>query len=142
MNEKELREFRARFDIPIRDEDVVETPFYRPPKDSPEIKYLLERRRKLGGFVPKRVVKAEAVAHAAGGGIRGVFEGIGRGRTFDDDGFCAAFEQPAAGQNHWAARGADHTGRGADLWHRRVVYRGGHLFLARASFTSRWTNKE
>ncbi len=59
MNERELREFRARFDIPIRDEDVVETPFYRPPKDSPEIKYLLEQRKKLGGFVPKRVVKAE-----------------------------------------------------------------------------------
>jgi pyruvate dehydrogenase E1 component len=59
MNEKELREFRARFDIPIRDEDVVETPFYRPAKDSREIKYLLERRQKLGGFIPKRVVKAE-----------------------------------------------------------------------------------
>jgi pyruvate dehydrogenase E1 component len=59
MNEKELREFRARFDIPIRDEDVVETPFYRPPKDSPEIKYLLDRRKKLGGFVPKRVVTAQ-----------------------------------------------------------------------------------
>jgi pyruvate dehydrogenase E1 component len=59
MNEKELREFRARFDIPILDEDVVETPFYRPAKDSPEIKYLLERRKKLGGFVPKRVVAVE-----------------------------------------------------------------------------------
>ena len=59
MNEKELREFRARFDIPVRDEDVVETPFYRPAKDSREIKYLLERREKLGGFIPKRVVKAE-----------------------------------------------------------------------------------
>jgi pyruvate dehydrogenase E1 component len=58
MNEKELREFRARFDIPVRDEDVVETPFYRPAKDSPEIKYLLERRQKLGGFIPKRVVTA------------------------------------------------------------------------------------
>jgi pyruvate dehydrogenase E1 component len=59
MNEKELREFRARFDIPVRDEDVVETPFYRPSKDSLEIKYLLERRRKLGGFLPKRTVTAE-----------------------------------------------------------------------------------
>jgi pyruvate dehydrogenase E1 component len=59
MNEKELREFRARFDIPVRDEDVVETPFYRPSKESREIKYLLERRQKLGGFIPKRVVKAE-----------------------------------------------------------------------------------
>jgi pyruvate dehydrogenase E1 component len=59
MNEKELREFRARFDIPVRDEDVIETPFYRPAKDSREIKYLLDRRQKLGGFIPKRVVKAE-----------------------------------------------------------------------------------
>jgi pyruvate dehydrogenase E1 component len=61
MNEKELREFRARFDVPIREEDVVETPFYRPPKDSPETQYLLQRRKELGGFVPKRVVAAEAM---------------------------------------------------------------------------------
>jgi pyruvate dehydrogenase E1 component len=59
MNEKELREFRSRFDIPLRDEEVVETPFYRPSKDSHEIKYLLERRGKLGGFVPRRVVTAQ-----------------------------------------------------------------------------------
>src|SRR5439155_21404857 len=59
MNEKELREFRRRFDIPIGDEDVVDTPFYRPPKDSPETTYLLERRKKLGGCVPKRVFKPE-----------------------------------------------------------------------------------
>ncbi len=58
MNEKELREFRARFDIPISSDDVVETPFYRPAKDSPETKYLLQRRKELGGFVPKRVVNA------------------------------------------------------------------------------------
>ena len=54
LNEKELREFRARFNIPISDEDIVETPFYRPPPDSPEIKYLLERRQALGGFLPRR----------------------------------------------------------------------------------------
>lgn len=59
MNEKELREFKSRFDIPISDEDVVETPFYRPPKDSPEYKYLIERRQALGGSLPKRVVTAK-----------------------------------------------------------------------------------
>jgi pyruvate dehydrogenase E1 component len=59
MNEKELREFRARFNVAISDEDVVDTPFFRPARTSPETKYLLERRRKLGGFVPKREVKAE-----------------------------------------------------------------------------------
>jgi pyruvate dehydrogenase E1 component len=61
MNEKELREFRSRFDIPLRDEEVVDTPFYRPSPDSPEIRYLLERRKKLGGFVPRRSVTAPAL---------------------------------------------------------------------------------
>ena len=54
LNEKELREFRSRFDVPLKDEEVVETPFYRPPRDSLETKYLLERRRSLGGLIPKR----------------------------------------------------------------------------------------
>jgi len=58
LNEKELREFRARFGIPISDEEVVETPFYRPPLESPETQYLLERRKQLGGCLPKRQVTA------------------------------------------------------------------------------------
>ncbi len=61
LNEKELREFRTRFGIPLDDADVVDTPFYRPAPDSPETKYLLERRRALGGFLPKRVVVAPAL---------------------------------------------------------------------------------
>jgi pyruvate dehydrogenase E1 component len=56
MNEKELREFRARFNIPISDDVIAETPFYRPPVDSPEARYLLERRKTLGGFLPARKV--------------------------------------------------------------------------------------
>jgi pyruvate dehydrogenase E1 component len=58
LNEKELREFRARFNIPISDDVIAETPFYRPPADSAEIKYLLERRKALGGFLPERKVTA------------------------------------------------------------------------------------
>ena len=58
MNEKELREFRERFKIPISDDVIAETPFFRPPPDSPEIKYLLERRKTLGGFLPERKVTA------------------------------------------------------------------------------------
>ncbi len=56
LNEKELREFRVRFGIPISDEEVVNTPFYRPPDDSPEMAYLRERRNALGGSLPKRTV--------------------------------------------------------------------------------------
>lgn len=61
LNEKELREFRTRFKIPIPDEEVAETPFYRPPENSPEMKYLMKCRKKLGSFVPKRKVKASPV---------------------------------------------------------------------------------
>jgi pyruvate dehydrogenase E1 component len=59
MNEKELREFRERFKIPISDDVIAETPFYRPPTNSPETKYLLERRKALGGFLPERKVTAK-----------------------------------------------------------------------------------
>ncbi len=54
LNEEELREFRSRFNIPISDEDVGKLPFYRPPEDSPEMKYIKERREALGGYVPSR----------------------------------------------------------------------------------------
>jgi pyruvate dehydrogenase E1 component len=58
MNEQELREFRSRFGIPISDEDVGQAPFYCPAEDSTEIRYLRERRRKLGGSLPERRVQA------------------------------------------------------------------------------------
>jgi pyruvate dehydrogenase E1 component len=57
MNEKELREFRKRFDIPISDDVIADMPFYRPPADSPEMKYLMAQRKKLGGFLPARIVQ-------------------------------------------------------------------------------------
>jgi pyruvate dehydrogenase E1 component len=56
LNEDELRAFRTRFGIPISDDEVAEAPFYRPPDDSPEIKYLRERRQALGGSMPRRSV--------------------------------------------------------------------------------------
>lgn len=54
MNEEELLEFRTRFGIPISDEEVGKAPFYKPPENSQEIKYLKERRAALGGSVPSR----------------------------------------------------------------------------------------
>src|SRR6187399_3068825 len=61
MNEKELREFRERFNIPVSDDVIAEMPFYRPPENSPEIKYLLQRRKSLGGFLPARKVTATSL---------------------------------------------------------------------------------
>ena len=61
LNEEELKQFRSRFGIPISDEDVVNAPFYRPTEDSPEITYLKKRRKELGGYVPKRVVRNQKI---------------------------------------------------------------------------------
>jgi pyruvate dehydrogenase E1 component len=59
MNEDELRAFRTRFNIPVGDTEVAHTPFYRPPDDSAEMKYMRERRKALGGFLPSRKVRSE-----------------------------------------------------------------------------------
>jgi len=57
LNESDLRTFRTRFGIPVSDEQIAEAPFYRPAEDSPELEYLRERRKALGGYVPTRSVR-------------------------------------------------------------------------------------
>jgi pyruvate dehydrogenase E1 component len=59
LNEDELRAFRTRFGIPVSDEEVAKAPFYRPPDNSPEMSYMMDRRKQLGGFVPTRSVVCE-----------------------------------------------------------------------------------
>jgi pyruvate dehydrogenase E1 component len=54
MTDEALSAFRLRFEIPIPDKAAKEGSLYRPPDDSPEIKYLKERRQELGGYMPKR----------------------------------------------------------------------------------------
>ncbi len=54
LNEEELKRFRDRFDIPIMDDHLSETPFFRPDKDSEEYEYMMARRNSLGGAVPTR----------------------------------------------------------------------------------------
>src|SRR3954465_7238210 len=60
--------FRARLSLPMSDRDIEEAyestgnaPFFHPGADSPEIEYMLERRRKLGGSLPKRSVRAKSL---------------------------------------------------------------------------------
>ena len=59
LNEDELKAFRTRFGIPIGDEEIAKAPFYRPNDNSPEVTYMLERRKQLGGFVPTRKISVE-----------------------------------------------------------------------------------
>ena len=59
LNEEELREFRSRFGIPVDDDHVASVGFYRPEEDSPERRYLRERRDALGGSLPQRSTELE-----------------------------------------------------------------------------------
>jgi pyruvate dehydrogenase E1 component len=58
LSEGELRVFRDRLQLPIPDDELSGAPYYHPGPDSPEIRYLCERREALGGPVPRRVVRA------------------------------------------------------------------------------------
>ena len=54
MDLESLRNFRDRFGIPVSDEDLPNVPYYLPAEDSPEMKYMRERRAALGGYLPAR----------------------------------------------------------------------------------------
>ena len=53
------RAFRDRFNIPIPVSQLADLPFYKPADDTPEMKYLHERRKALGGYLPHRRTKAD-----------------------------------------------------------------------------------
>ena len=49
-----LKAFRDRFGIPISDSELKDVPYYRPAPDSPEMRYMMQRREELGGLIPAR----------------------------------------------------------------------------------------
>lgn len=58
LTNEEMIAFKNRFNIPLSDEDAAEAKYYRPATDSEEIKYLHERRKALGGYLPQRQTHA------------------------------------------------------------------------------------
>src|SRR4051812_32522865 len=54
MDEAALLKWRDRFGLDLTDEQVHEAAFVKPPDDTPEMSYLHERRRALGGGLPAR----------------------------------------------------------------------------------------
>jgi len=61
MDVDSIRQFRDRFNVPISDEEIENIPYYHPGVDSPEVQYLLERRKQLGGFLPQRRSEFQAL---------------------------------------------------------------------------------
>ncbi|MFT6904666.1 MAG: pyruvate dehydrogenase E1 component [Oleiphilaceae bacterium] len=75
LDHQALKAFRDRFDIPIKDEDLDSLPFYRPDKDSQELKYLRACRTKLGGVLPYRRAKTRSISAPTRDSFSTFFEG-------------------------------------------------------------------
>ena len=61
MDVEALKAFRSRFDLPISDKEVENLSFYKPSANSPEIQYMEERRKSLGGYLPTRKRKGNVL---------------------------------------------------------------------------------
>ncbi len=61
MGVDDLMYYRDRFDVPLTDKQVKDIQYFRPDENSEEIKYLKERRIKLGGFIPERTTYASPI---------------------------------------------------------------------------------
>jgi pyruvate dehydrogenase E1 component len=77
LSEGDLRAFRDRFHIPVSDEEIAKLPFRQPAADSEEGRYLHERRKALGGYLPARRRQAPALAVPPLEAFSAVLEGTG-----------------------------------------------------------------
>ena len=59
LDVKDLMYYRDRFDVPLTDKQVKNIEYYKPEQNSPEIKYIKEKRLKLGGYIPERTTYAK-----------------------------------------------------------------------------------
>ncbi len=82
MSLQELRAFRDTIELPVPDDKIESAPFYHPGKESPEVEYMLERRRALGGCIPKRRVMAQVRLALPGDDLYAEFhEGMKKGEA-------------------------------------------------------------
>jgi pyruvate dehydrogenase E1 component len=78
----ELRAFRDTLKLPVPDDKLLEAPFYHPGMDSPEVEYLLERRRSLGGVLPKRRTSVQVKLELPGAdAYEEFFQGMKKGEA-------------------------------------------------------------
>jgi pyruvate dehydrogenase E1 component len=59
LTDDDIKYMRDRFNIPIPDSELSKIPFYKPADDTPEMRYLHDRRKALGGYLPHRRTKAD-----------------------------------------------------------------------------------
>ena len=105
LKTEELKKFRDRLELPIPDRKLDDAPYYHPGPDSPEVQYLLERRRALGGCVPQARRARQAAAARPPAKVFAEF--VGRHRRepggVDHDGVRQAAAEPDA-RPSWGKR--------------------------------------
>ncbi|WP_155829494.1 pyruvate dehydrogenase (acetyl-transferring), homodimeric type [Gordonia alkanivorans] len=78
----DLKAFRDSTRIPISDEQLEKDPYlppyYHPGKDSPELQYMLDRRKTLGGFLPSRRTKAKVLEADTSSALKTTEKGSGK----------------------------------------------------------------
>ena len=74
----ELKHFRDRFDVPLRDEELEDVPYYRPAADSSEMQYMHQCRERLGGTMPRRLVDQQTLAIPGLSAFKAQLEGSGK----------------------------------------------------------------
>ncbi|WP_302175230.1 pyruvate dehydrogenase (acetyl-transferring), homodimeric type [uncultured Hydrogenophaga sp.] len=81
LSDEDIRYMRDRFNLPIPDSELPKIPFYKPADDTPEMKYLHERRKALGGYLPKRrAVSSESFTVPSLDNFKAVLEPTAEGR--------------------------------------------------------------
>jgi pyruvate dehydrogenase E1 component len=78
LDMESLKAFRDRFGIPISDGELKNVPYYRPAPDSPEMRYMRERRETLGGQIPVRRNDFEALEVPSLEELGGQLKGSGK----------------------------------------------------------------
>lgn len=77
MSETELKAFCDRFKLPLSDDQIKNLSFYKPDANSPEMRYLQEQRKKLGGYVPSRLPKSHSLKAPALSVLDSILQGTG-----------------------------------------------------------------
>jgi len=77
LDDASLRELRDRFNIPVSDDDIAKLPFRKPAPESEEMRYLHERRKELGGYLPRRLPSAVRLAIPELVAFQSILDGTG-----------------------------------------------------------------
>ena len=133
LNQEELMHFRERFEIPIPEEQVADAPFYRPAEDSPEVQYMLERRKALGGFVPQRRTLHTKIEIPASDTFEEFHEGTGDREVSTTMATVRMLAKAAARRDLRPPRGSDRPRRSAHLRHGGAVPPVRHLLERRTA---------